>query len=72
VDHAQERDRTAVLGQDDRAGEVELDRRLRRDLCELLGRERVERRPLREEPRDLAQARVQLALRRSDWSMTER
>jgi hypothetical protein len=63
VDHAQERDRTAVLGQDHGAREIELDRRLRRDLRELLARERVEWRPLGEEARDLAQARVQFALR---------
>ncbi|HEY5429323.1 MAG TPA: hypothetical protein VIK04_09425 [Solirubrobacteraceae bacterium] len=42
---------------------MKLDRRLGRDLGQLVGRERVERRPLRQEPRDLAQTRVQLALR---------
>ena len=36
---------------------------LRRHLAELLGGERVERGPLGEEPRDLAQAGVQLTLR---------
>jgi hypothetical protein len=38
VDHAQERDRPAVLGQDRGARDVELDLGLRRDLAELLGR----------------------------------
>jgi hypothetical protein len=42
---------------------VKLDRRLRRDLGQLIRRERIERRPLRQEPGDLAQTRVQLALR---------
>jgi hypothetical protein len=63
VDDPQERDRAAVLGQDDRPAQVKLDRRLRRDLGQLIGRERVERRPLRQEPGDLAQTRVQLTLR---------
>jgi hypothetical protein len=36
VDYTQERDRPAVLGQDHRALEIELDRRLRGDLGELL------------------------------------
>jgi len=63
VDDPQERDRAAVLGQDDRPAQVKLDRRLGRDLGQLIGRERVERRPLRQEPRNLAQTRVQLALR---------
>jgi hypothetical protein len=38
---------------------VELDLGLRRQLAELLGRERIERRARREEARDLAQRRVQ-------------
>jgi hypothetical protein len=42
---------------------VKFDRRLHGDLGQLIGRERVERRPLRQKPRDLAQTRVQLALR---------
>jgi hypothetical protein len=42
---------------------VKLDRRLGRDLGQLVGSEGVERRALRQEPGDLAQAGVQLALR---------
>ena len=38
MDHAQERDRPAVLGQDRRARHVELDLGLRGELAELLGR----------------------------------
>jgi hypothetical protein len=41
---------------------VELDCRLGRDLGQLLGRQAVEWRALREEAGDLAQAGVQLAL----------
>jgi hypothetical protein len=41
---------------------VKLDRRLGRDFGQLLGRQGVERRSLREEAGDLAQAGVQLAL----------
>jgi hypothetical protein len=62
VDHAQERDRPPVQGQDRRAGRVELDLGLGRNPAELFGRERVERRTLREEARDLAQSGVQLEL----------
>ena len=62
VDHAQERDGTVVLGQDDGAAQVKLDRRLSRNVGQLVRRERVERRPLRQEARDLAQAGVQLTL----------
>jgi len=42
---------------------VKFDRRLRGDLSQLIGRERVERGALRQKARDLAQTRVQLALR---------
>jgi len=59
VDDAQERDRAAVLGQDRRAREEELDLGMRRKLAELLGRQRVEGSPRGEEARDLAQRRVQ-------------
>ena len=59
VDNAQERDRSAVLGEDRRAGQVELDLGLRGQLAELLRPERVERRPRSKEARDLAQRRVQ-------------
>ncbi|MGA2012401.1 MAG: hypothetical protein ABSH51_18005 [Solirubrobacteraceae bacterium] len=41
---------------------MELDRRLRRDLRQLLGRERIERRALRQEASDLAQPGVQFGL----------
>jgi hypothetical protein len=41
---------------------VKLDRRLGRDLRQLVGGEGVERRTLREEAGDLGQASVQLAL----------
>jgi hypothetical protein len=63
VDHAQERDGAAVLGQDHRVLEIELDRGLGGDLGELLAGERVKRWPLREKARDLAQAGVQCELR---------
>jgi hypothetical protein len=63
MDDAQKRDRAAVLGKDHRSGKVELDRRLRGDFGQLLGREPIERRPLCEKPRDFAQAGVQLGLR---------
>jgi hypothetical protein len=43
---------------------MKLDRRLRGDLGQLGGRESVERGSLREKPRDLAQAGVQLVLSR--------
>ncbi|MBV9414580.1 MAG: hypothetical protein JO363_06340 [Solirubrobacterales bacterium] len=59
VDDAQERDRATVLGQDRRAGEEELDLGVRRNLAELLWRQRVEGCPRGEEARDLAQRRVQ-------------
>jgi hypothetical protein len=42
---------------------VELDRRLRGDLGQLVGRESVKRWALRQKARDLAQTRVQLILR---------
>jgi hypothetical protein len=64
VDDAQERHRPAVLGEDDVAAQVELDRRLGGDLRQLLGGERVERRALAEEAGDLAQSGVQGILRR--------
>ena len=56
VDHAQERDRAAVLGQDHLAARVELELGVGHELAELLGRERVKRRPQRQEARDLAEA----------------
>jgi hypothetical protein len=59
VDDAQERDRTAVLGQDRRAGQEELDLGLRGDLAQLLGAQRIERSPCGQEARNLAQRRVQ-------------
>jgi hypothetical protein len=59
VDHAQERDRSAVLGQDRRAGEEELDLGLRGELAQLFRAERVERSSCGQEARDLAQRRVQ-------------
>jgi hypothetical protein len=59
VDHAQERHRAAVLGQDRRAGHEELDLGLRRELAQLFGSERVERGPCGQKARDLAQRRVQ-------------
>jgi hypothetical protein len=42
---------------------VKLDRRLCRDLGQLIGSQRVERRALRQKTGDLTQAGVQLALR---------
>jgi hypothetical protein len=59
VDHAQERDRAAVLGQDRRAGQEELDLGLGGELAQLVVPERVERGPCGQEARDLAQRRVQ-------------
>jgi hypothetical protein len=59
VDHPKEGDGTAVLGQDRRTRDVELDFGLRGQLTQLVRTERVERRPRREEARDLAQRRVQ-------------
>src|SRR4051794_30789069 len=58
VDHAQKRDRTAVLAQDHGPGEVELELGLGHYFSQLLGRERVERGALGEKARDLAQSRV--------------
>jgi hypothetical protein len=46
---------------------VKLDRRLRSDLGQFVGGQRVERRALGQETSDLAQAGVQLALR---WLVT--
>jgi hypothetical protein len=63
VDDAQLRDRAAALGEDHRAAQVKLDRRLRRDLGQLVRGQRVERRALCQKAGDLAQAGVQLALR---------
>jgi hypothetical protein len=63
VDDAQVRHRAAALRQDHRAAQVKLDRRLRRDLGQLVGGQGVERRALRQKAGDLAQAGVQLALR---------
>jgi hypothetical protein len=63
VDDAQMRDRATALGQDDGAAQVKLDRRLGRDLGQLVRGQSVERRALRQKPRNLAQAGVQLALR---------
>ena len=60
VDHAQERDGTPVLGEDRRSGQVELDLGLGGQLAELVGSERVKRRPRSKEPCDLAQRRVQI------------
>jgi hypothetical protein len=59
VDHAQKRDRAAVLGEDRGTRDVELELSLRRELAQLLGRQRVERRARGQESRDLAQRRVQ-------------
>ena len=56
VDHAQERDRASVLGQDHLAARVELELGVDHELTELLRREGVKRRPQRQEPRDLAEA----------------
>jgi hypothetical protein len=57
------RDRAAALGQDHRAAQVKLDRRLRRNLGQLVDGQAVEWRALRQKAGDLAQAGVQLALR---------
>jgi hypothetical protein len=57
------RDGATALGEDHRAAQVELDRRLRRDLGQLVGGQGVEGRALRQKAGDLAQASVQLALR---------
>lgn len=58
VDDAQEGDRLTVLGDDDRAARMKLDRRLRGDLGQLVGRERVKRRPQSEKADDLGQAGI--------------
>jgi hypothetical protein len=58
VDHPQERHRAAVLAEDHRAGQVELDLRLRGHVAEFLRRERVERGAQREEASDLAQSGI--------------
>jgi hypothetical protein len=50
---------------------VELDRRLRGDLGQLVGRQRVERGALGQKPCDLAQARVRGDLRRANWIIGE-
>jgi hypothetical protein len=63
VDDAEVRHRAAALGEDHRAAQVKLDRRLRRDLGQLVGGEAVERRALCQKAGDLTQAGVQLALR---------
>jgi hypothetical protein len=63
VDDAQLGDRTAALGEDHGAAQVKLDRRLGRDLGQLVGDEGVERRALCQKAGDLTQAGVQLALR---------
>jgi hypothetical protein len=65
VDHAQERDRAAVLGEDHGAGRIELDRRLLYDLPQLSRGERVKRRQVGEKAGDLAQAGVQRGLLQS-------
>jgi len=57
------RQRPPALGQDHRAAQVKLDRRLRRDVGQLVGGQGVERRALRQKASDLAQAGVQGALR---------
>jgi hypothetical protein len=62
MDHAQERDRPGVLGQDHRTAQVKLDRRLRRDLRQLGRRQRGERLALSEEAGDLTQTGVQVSL----------
>jgi hypothetical protein len=67
VDHAQVCHRAAPLGEDHGAAQVKLDRRLRSDLGQFVGGQRVERRALGQETGDLAQAGVQLALR---WLVT--
>jgi hypothetical protein len=72
MDHAQERHRAAVLTEDDRAGEVELDLRLLGDLAQFLRRKRFERRPLREEARDLSYSGVQLDLCSRDERIRQR
>ena len=59
MDHAQGRHRPAVLGEDRGTGQEELDLGLRGQLSELLGAERVERRPRGQEARDFTQRRVQ-------------
>jgi hypothetical protein len=63
VDDAQMGDRATALGEDHRAAQVKLDRRLRRDLGQLVGGQGVEGRALCQKAGDLAQAGVQLALR---------
>jgi len=59
VDHAQERHGAAVLRDDRRAGDEELDLGLRRELAQLFWAQRIERGPCGQEARDLAQRRVQ-------------
>ena len=62
VDHAQERDRAAILGEDRRTRQEELDLGLGGELAQLVVAQRVERGPRGQEARDLAQRRVQLDL----------
>ncbi len=59
VNHPQERHRPAVLREDHRPAQMELDRRLGGDLGELVGGEGVERRSLGQKAGDLAQTRVE-------------
>jgi hypothetical protein len=54
VDHAQERHRAAILGEDRRAGQEELDLGLRGEFAQLVVTQRVERGPCGQEARDLA------------------
>jgi hypothetical protein len=54
VDHAQERDGAAVLGQNRRAGQEELDLGLGGELAQLVVAQRIERGPCGQEARDLA------------------
>jgi hypothetical protein len=58
VNHPEERDGPAVLAEDHGAGGVELELRLGDHLSQLLGGERIERRPQREESSNLAQTCV--------------
>src|SRR4051794_24299866 len=69
VNHAQEIDRAGVLAEDHLPPGVELDRRLRCHLGELVARQRVERGPLRQKACDLAQAGVDVNLRWTNLHM---
>jgi hypothetical protein len=54
VNYTQERDGAAVLGQNRRAGQKELDLGLRGELAQLVVAQRIERGPCGQEARNLA------------------